>query len=155
MYLIDLIGPVSTIFILAILAVSVLCFATMARDKVLIGLALILSMVGGQAATFSGVTALTTVSLSVAAVLCLMAGTVGALCIAFIYGIRLIVAAFTLGGYIPVNYMWEISFVAVFFQLVLALGTIWGSGTLLPAVRFVTVLNRKKSLADMFQTPMT
>ena len=151
MLIVDLIGPVNTISMILILVVSGLCISTFARDRVLIGSALLLSWIGAQAATFTDQIAIVLVSISVAALMCILAGTIGALCIAFIYGIRLFIAAFALLDFFPVWVMWESAFIIVPIQLVLALGTFIDGGKAIPsknsvvsfAYRMSTGLNAK------------
>jgi len=121
-------GPI-TIFsavVIWTIAVSFLIFGK--RDKKLIGAAFIISWIGARASTAFEEPLWTVSAVTISALLCFNGFTFCSRAIATLYGIRLVLISGLGFGFWDWFLLWELNRVFLYLQILIAVGTIGGTG---------------------------
>lgn len=120
-------GPltITSAVIIFTLSTVFLLFGSDAQKK--IAIALIFSWVGARSATVTGSPIPAVVSLTVAAFISFLGFTRISRLISYLYGLRLAFLSLTFVG-LEMFWFWEVNRVLLYFQIILATGTMFGNG---------------------------
>lgn len=124
-------GPITTTFMVIIFLTAIVLFARNDQDQRRIALALIVSWVGARVSTATGNPAYLLITLTFSGIVTAFGFTIISRSISMLYGVRILLVAGLLSGVFTWFWLWEINFVFLALQILLAWGSLGGSGRIL------------------------